>query len=71
MYWNDILTVPVNIGNATAISVPAGLSKEGLPLGLQLIAPSLQEERLFQFGQIFEDGFTMPTLPFDAGERSR
>mgnify|MGYP001970122470 CR=1 FL=1 len=67
MYWNDVLTVPVNIGNTTAISVPAGLSAAGLPLGLQLIAPPLHEERLFQFGQVIEDGFTMPNLPFDSG----
>jgi aspartyl-tRNA(Asn)/glutamyl-tRNA(Gln) amidotransferase subunit A len=68
MYWNDVLTVPVNISNTTAISVPAGLSKDRLPIGLQLIAPPLQEERLFQFGQILEDSFSMPPLPFDAGE---
>jgi aspartyl-tRNA(Asn)/glutamyl-tRNA(Gln) amidotransferase subunit A len=64
MYWNDVLTVPVNVGNVCAISVPAGLSNTGLPLGLQLIAPSLAEDRLFQFGHIIESNTSMPDLPF-------
>jgi aspartyl-tRNA(Asn)/glutamyl-tRNA(Gln) amidotransferase subunit A len=64
MYWNDVLTVPVNVGNVCAISVPAGLSNTGLPLGLQLIAPSLAEDRLFQFGHIIESSTSMPDLPF-------
>ena len=64
MYWNDVLTVPVNIGNVCAISVPAGVSKQGLPLGLQLIAPALAEDRLFQFGHVIESCTSMPDLPF-------
>jgi aspartyl-tRNA(Asn)/glutamyl-tRNA(Gln) amidotransferase subunit A len=64
MYWNDVLTVPVNIGNVSAISVPAGISDQGLPLGLQLIAPTLSEERLFQFGHVIERCTDMPNLPF-------
>jgi aspartyl-tRNA(Asn)/glutamyl-tRNA(Gln) amidotransferase subunit A len=64
MYWNDVLTVPVNVGNVTAISVPAGISDQGLPLGLQLIAPTLAEDRLFQFGHVIEQCTTMPSLPF-------
>lgn len=64
MYWNDVLTVPVNVGNVCAISVPAGVSNKGLPLGLQVIAPSLTEERLFQFGHIIESSTAMPDLPF-------
>jgi aspartyl-tRNA(Asn)/glutamyl-tRNA(Gln) amidotransferase subunit A len=64
MYWNDILTVPVNIGNACAISVPAGVSPQGLPMGLQIIAPAMHEQRLFQYGHIIEQSITMPPLPF-------
>jgi aspartyl-tRNA(Asn)/glutamyl-tRNA(Gln) amidotransferase subunit A len=47
MYMNDVLTVPANIAGLPAISVPAGLSEEGLPLGLQLIGPALSEQVLF------------------------
>jgi aspartyl-tRNA(Asn)/glutamyl-tRNA(Gln) amidotransferase subunit A len=64
MYWNDVLTVPVNIGNVTALSVPGGMSDQGLPLGLQIIAPTLCETRLFQFGHVIQDGTFMPDLPF-------
>lgn len=47
MYQNDIFTVPASLAGLPAISVPAGLSAEGLPLGLQLIAPPFQEDVLF------------------------
>jgi aspartyl-tRNA(Asn)/glutamyl-tRNA(Gln) amidotransferase subunit A len=60
MYWNDILTVPVNIGNGCGMSVPCGLSSQGLPLGMQLIGPALGEDRLFSFGYVLEQA--MPPL---------
>ncbi len=66
IYYNDLLTVPVNIGNVSAISVPGGLSPNGLPLGLQVIAPPFHEERLFQFGSVLESAVQMPPLPFSA-----
>jgi len=47
MYLNDIFTVTVNLADLPGISVPVGLSKSGLPLGLQLIGPKLSEQRLF------------------------
>lgn len=46
MYMNDILTVTANIAGLPAISVPAGLTDQGMPLGLQLIGPALQETAL-------------------------
>ncbi len=70
MYLNDILTVPVNIGNTCAISVPCGLSSQGLPMGLQVIAPHLCEERLFQFGAVLENECSMPELPFCHGDNA-
>jgi aspartyl-tRNA(Asn)/glutamyl-tRNA(Gln) amidotransferase subunit A len=62
VYFNDILTVPINVGGVTGISVPAGLSKAGLPLGLQLIAPPFHEETLFQFGSVIERNVSFPQL---------
>ena len=54
MYLNDIFTVTVNLAGLPAISVPCGLNSEGLPLGLQLIAPHFQEQRLFNAGSVLE-----------------
>jgi aspartyl-tRNA(Asn)/glutamyl-tRNA(Gln) amidotransferase subunit A len=55
MYLNDIFTVTVNMAGLPGISVPAGLSSEGLPLGLQLIGKPFDESTLFQVGQVIED----------------
>jgi len=55
MYLNDIFTVTVNMAGLPGISVPAGLDKEGLPLGLQLIGKPFDEATLFQVGQVIED----------------
>lgn len=60
MYLNDVLTVPANIAGLPGISVPAGFSKEGLPLGLQLIGPAFEESVLFRGAKVLQDaaGFT-------------
>jgi aspartyl-tRNA(Asn)/glutamyl-tRNA(Gln) amidotransferase subunit A len=55
MYLNDVFTVPVNLAGLPGISVPAGLSADGLPLGLQLIGRAFDEETLFSLGQVIED----------------
>jgi len=54
MYLNDIFTVTANIAGIPAISVPAGLDKSGLPLGLQVITPALDEETMFSVGGALE-----------------
>ena len=54
MYLNDVFTVTVNMAGLPAISVPGGLSAEGLPLGLQLIGRPFDEETLFSLGHIIE-----------------
>ncbi len=48
MYLNDVFTVTVNMAGLPGIAVPAGLSADGLPLGLQLIGKPFDEETLFQ-----------------------
>jgi aspartyl-tRNA(Asn)/glutamyl-tRNA(Gln) amidotransferase subunit A len=55
MYLNDVLTVPANLAGLPGISIPAGLSKEGLPLGLQLIGPAFDESVLFRTGRVLEE----------------
>ena len=54
MYLNDVFTVPVNLAGLPGISVPGGLSSEGLPLGLQLIGHPFGEETLFSLGEVIE-----------------
>jgi len=54
MYLNDIFTVTVNMASLPGLSVPAGLSAEGLPLGLQLIGRPFGEEALFRLGHVIE-----------------
>jgi aspartyl-tRNA(Asn)/glutamyl-tRNA(Gln) amidotransferase subunit A len=55
MYLNDIFTVTVNMAGLPGIAVPAGLSSEGLPMGLQLIGKPFDEETLFQTAQVIEN----------------
>ena len=60
MYLNDVFTVTVNLAGLPGISVPAGLSSEGLPLGLQLIGRTFDEETLLRAAFAIEEaaGFT-------------
>jgi aspartyl-tRNA(Asn)/glutamyl-tRNA(Gln) amidotransferase subunit A len=63
MYLNDIFTVTVNMAGLPGISVPAGSSAEGLPLGLQLIGRPFDEETLFALGQVIEDSAGVHPAP--------
>ncbi len=54
MYLADIFTVPVNIVGVPAISVPSGMTKENLPLGVQFIAAHTREDILFTYGREVE-----------------
>ncbi|MHB8717378.1 MAG: Asp-tRNA(Asn)/Glu-tRNA(Gln) amidotransferase subunit GatA [Candidatus Dormibacteria bacterium] len=53
MYLNDVLTIPVNLAGLPGISVPCGFS-EGLPVGLQVIGPRLQDALVFQIAAAYE-----------------
>jgi len=53
MYLNDIITIPANLGNVCGISVPCGLA-DGLPIGLQVIAPGFREDTALQVAYAFE-----------------
>jgi aspartyl-tRNA(Asn)/glutamyl-tRNA(Gln) amidotransferase subunit A len=60
MYLNDVFTVPSSLAGLPAIAVPGGLSKQGLPLGLQIIGKALDEQGVMNAGLAMEDraGFT-------------
>jgi aspartyl-tRNA(Asn)/glutamyl-tRNA(Gln) amidotransferase subunit A len=53
MYLSDVATIPVNLAGVAAMSLPAGLS-EGLPVGFQIIAPAMKDDRLYQVGAALE-----------------
>jgi aspartyl-tRNA(Asn)/glutamyl-tRNA(Gln) amidotransferase subunit A len=55
MYLQDIFTVTVNMAGLPAISIPGGLSAQGTPLGLQLIAKPFDEGTLFRAGHVIEE----------------
>lgn len=54
MYLSDIFTIPVNLAGTCGISIPAGQSANGLPIGLQLIGRPFGEETLLQAAYNFE-----------------
>lgn len=54
MYLSDIFTIPVNLAGTCAMSLPAGFSSSGLPIGLQLIGKPFGEETILQAGYAFE-----------------
>ncbi len=53
MYMSDFFAVPANIAGIPAISLPAGFAKNGLPIGLQLMAPKFADKMLFACGKVF------------------
>ncbi len=63
MYLNDVFTVTANLAGLPAISVPAGLSGDGLPLGLQLIGRAFDEETVFRAAGVLEDAAEFRHLP--------
>lgn len=55
MYLNDIATIPVNLAGNCAMSLPAGIAPEdGLPVGLQIMAPPMADDRLYRVGSALE-----------------
>jgi aspartyl-tRNA(Asn)/glutamyl-tRNA(Gln) amidotransferase subunit A len=55
MYLNDLCTIPSNLAGNAAMSVPSGLAAEdGLPAGLQLMAPALADERMYRVAAAYE-----------------
>jgi aspartyl-tRNA(Asn)/glutamyl-tRNA(Gln) amidotransferase subunit A len=54
MYLNDIASIPTNLAGTAAMSVPAGLADDGLPVGLQIMAPALGEAVMYRVGAAYE-----------------
>jgi aspartyl-tRNA(Asn)/glutamyl-tRNA(Gln) amidotransferase subunit A len=54
LYLQDLYTVSANLAGLPAISIPCGLTSAGLPVGLQLLAPPFEEERLLRAAAMFQ-----------------
>ena len=55
MYLNDLATIPANLSGVPGISVPSGLAEEdGLPTGVQILAPALADDRVYRVGAALE-----------------
>jgi aspartyl-tRNA(Asn)/glutamyl-tRNA(Gln) amidotransferase subunit A len=54
MYLSDIFAAPANLSGCPAIALPSGVSKDGLPLSIQFMAPHWEEKALFELGSKFE-----------------
>jgi aspartyl-tRNA(Asn)/glutamyl-tRNA(Gln) amidotransferase subunit A len=54
MYLNDIASIPTNLAGTAALSVPAGLAEDGLPVGLQIMAPALGEAVMYRVAAAYE-----------------
>jgi aspartyl-tRNA(Asn)/glutamyl-tRNA(Gln) amidotransferase subunit A len=63
MYLNDIFTVTANLAGVPGISVPCGVSGDGLPIGLQLLGPNWSEALLFRLTQGYQLANPLNALP--------
>jgi len=54
MYLNDVATIPANLAGVPGLSLPAGLSDDGLPVGFQILAPAKADDRLYRVGAALE-----------------
>lgn len=63
MYLNDVFTVPASLAGLPGISVPAGKTENGLPLGLQILGKPFDEETVFRVAGVLEDAAQFDDLP--------
>jgi aspartyl-tRNA(Asn)/glutamyl-tRNA(Gln) amidotransferase subunit A len=63
MYLNDVFTVTANLAGTPGISLPAGLDVQGLPLGLQLLAPAFGEEQMLRGAYALEQAIGFDAQP--------
>jgi aspartyl-tRNA(Asn)/glutamyl-tRNA(Gln) amidotransferase subunit A len=62
-FLNDVFTVPANLAGLPGMSVPAGLTKDGLPLGLQIVGKAFDEASLYRVGGVIEAAANFTTAP--------
>ncbi len=63
MYLNDLFAVPASLAGLPAISIPAGLTETGIPLGLQLVGRAFDEETVLRVGDVLENAAALKDEP--------
>ena len=63
MYLNDVFTVPTSLAGLPGMSIPAGLDKDGLPLGLQIIGRAWDEQTVFNVSRAIEEAANFTAMP--------
>jgi aspartyl-tRNA(Asn)/glutamyl-tRNA(Gln) amidotransferase subunit A len=51
MYLEDAMTVPINLAGIPGLAIPAGKTKEGLPIGLQILGPRRSDKNIIKFAK--------------------
>ena len=54
MYLQDVCTIPSNLAGHPAMSVPFGLGSDGMPIGVQILAPAMAEQNMFRAARVLE-----------------
>lgn len=63
MYLNDVFTVPASLAGLPGMSIPAGVDANGLPLGLQILGKSWDEETVFKVSGVLEEAANFTAVP--------
>ena len=71
MYLSDVCTIPSNLAGHPAISVPFGTGADGLPVGVQVLAPALGEPVMFRVAAVLEERHRDRSTPRDAEDAAR
>jgi aspartyl-tRNA(Asn)/glutamyl-tRNA(Gln) amidotransferase subunit A len=71
MYMSDVCTIPSNLSGHPAMSVPFGTGEDGLPVGVQVLAPALHEEPMFQVAAALERAAAARAAAVPGGEGRR
>lgn len=68
MYLSDVATVPASLAGVPALSLPIGVGDDGMPVGMQIMAPLLRDDVLYRIGYAIEQAPPIPTGPHAIGE---
>jgi aspartyl-tRNA(Asn)/glutamyl-tRNA(Gln) amidotransferase subunit A len=63
MYLADLCTIPSNLSGGAAMSVPCGLSDDGLPVGLQVMAPAMRDDLMYRVAAAYEAASPLTEVP--------